>query len=251
MASFVKVMRSEQAAFLDHHPNANHLLNVIARRARRTKCHLNQLEIGECFISFRSVGMTEQQYRTAKKQLQKWVLVEFKKGRRVTDKGTVALLLNSSIYDINVTKGNGSVTEDQRKGNGKLTTNKECKNVNNEKECKKEDIPDKPDAPKFNFKNELLSLGVDKQILDDWFEVRKAKKARNTKTAFDALIKQITESGLMVNDAIKFATEENWAGFKSAWYFNKQPAQGGAGQAKQYSDVTAQNINTIGEWLNE
>ena len=114
-----------------------------------------------------------------------------------------------------------------------------------------QDIPDKPDAPKFNFKNELLSLGVDKQILDDWFEVRKAKKARNTKTAFDALIKQITESGLMVNDAIKFATEENWAGFKSAWYFNKQPAQGGAGQAKQYSDVTAQNINTIGEWLNE
>lgn len=132
MVSFIKAVRSEQASFLDHHPNANHLLNVIARRARRTKCELNQLEIGEAFVSFRSVGMSEQQYRTAKKQLQKWALVEFKKGRKVTDKGTVALLLNSSIYDINADDANGKVTEEQRKSNGKLTTNKECKNLKNE-----------------------------------------------------------------------------------------------------------------------
>lgn len=131
MIPYVKAVRSDQASFLDHHPNANHLLNVIARRSRRTKCNLNMLEIGECFISFRSVGMTEQQYRTAKKQLQKWGLVGFKKGRRVTDKGTVALLLNSDVYDINTQEGNGRVTEEQRKGNGRVTTNKECKKEKN------------------------------------------------------------------------------------------------------------------------
>jgi len=130
MTSFVKAMRSEQAAFLDHHPNANHLLNVIARRARRTKCELNQLEIGECFISFRSVGLSEQQYRTAKKQLEKWNLAEFKKGRKVTDKGTVALLLNSSIYDININEGNGRITEEQRKTNDKQECNKEKNEIN-------------------------------------------------------------------------------------------------------------------------
>ena len=132
MTSFVKAIRSEQAAFLDKYPNANHLLNVIARRSRRTKCNLNMLEIGECFVSFRSVGLTEQQYRTAKKQLQKWNLVEFKKGRRVTDKGTVAFLIDSSVYDINVDEGNGRVTEEQRKSNGRVTTNKECKKEKNE-----------------------------------------------------------------------------------------------------------------------
>lgn len=129
MTSFIKAMRSEQASFLDNHPSANHLINVIARRARRTKCELNMLEVGECFVSFKSVGLSEQQYRTAKKQLRKWNLAEFKKGRKVTDKGTVALLMNSLVYDINI----NDPTEEQRKSNGRVTTNKECKKEKNEK----------------------------------------------------------------------------------------------------------------------
>jgi len=140
MKTYIKAIRGEASSFLDHYPNANHLLNVIARRARRTPCKLNMLEVGECFISFRSVGMSEQQYRTAKKQLQKWGLVTFGKGRKVTDKGTVALLGNSDIYDINVDDGNGRVTEEQRKSNGRVTTNKECNNDKNEKNVNNIDI---------------------------------------------------------------------------------------------------------------
>lgn len=104
-------------------------------------------------------------------------------------------------------------------------------------------------VPKFNFKNELLSLGVDSQILDDWLTVRKKKRASNTKTAFKSLIAEITKSGLMVNDAIELAAKNSWSGFKAQWYFNEQPnnQQG----AQQFSDTTMQNIKNIQGWLDE
>jgi len=125
-------LRSDEAKFLDTHPVENHVLNVIARRARRTACRLTLLDVGECFIGHKGLGITEQQYRTAKKNLKKWGFVEFKKGKKVTDAGTVAKLLNSTVYDINEIEGNGSATEDQRKTNGKVTTNNNDNKDNNE-----------------------------------------------------------------------------------------------------------------------
>ena len=143
MTGFVKAMRSEEAAFLDTNPLANHVLNVIARRARRTPDPLNGLQIGECFVGHKGLGLSEQQYRTVKKNLQKWGLVEFKKAERVTDRGTVAKLLDSTVYDINEIDPNGKATEDQRKTNGRVTEGQrqtknvikkeggECKNLDN------------------------------------------------------------------------------------------------------------------------
>ena len=83
--------------------------------------------------------------------------------------------------------------------------------------------------PKFNFKNELLSLGVDQQVLDDWLIVRKNKKASNTKTAFTKIVNQAEKAKLSVNDAIAYASGKDWKGFEAQWYFNDQQK---AGQAK-------------------
>ena len=84
-----------------------------------------------------------------------------------------------------------------------------------------------------------------KDVLDDWLTVRKKKKASNTKTALKGLITEITKSGLMVHDAIEYAASKSWSGFKADWYFKEQPLN----QAKQYSDVTLQNIKNLeGEW---
>ena len=100
-------------------------------------------------------------------------------------------------------------------------------------------------VPKFDFKKELLLLGVDNQILDDWLTVRKKKKASNTKTALKGLITEITKTGLMVNDAIEYAASKSWSGFKAQWYFNENPV----GIVKQYSDTTAKNIQNLeGDW---
>lgn len=99
-------------------------------------------------------------------------------------------------------------------------------------------------APKFNFKSELLALGVDKDILDDWLIVRKNKKASNTKTAFKSLITEITKSGLMVNDAIEYAAGKSWSGFKAQWYLNEQ-SNGQANTGK-----TAGNLSACEDFIN-
>ena len=49
----------------------------------------------------------------------------------------------------------------------------------------------------------------------------------------------------MINDAIEYAAGKSWSGFKADWYFKELPSN----EAKQYSDVTAQNIKNLeGGW---
>ena len=213
MTGFIKAMRTEEADFLDDHPIANHVLNVIARRARRTPCKLNKLEVGECFIGHKGLGITERQYRTAKKQLSEWSLVEFKRGRKATDKGTVAKLLDSRVYDINITEGDGRRTEEGRKGDGKETTNKECKN-----EIKEEDIPSPKkesldyDRIKDLFNNSLTSASKVVKLTD------KRKK----------LVKKLFDDFEL--DYVKF---ENYLTFLNGhpdtqWMFERQPKNDGS-----------------------
>lgn len=183
--NFVMALRSEEAKFLDTHPTENHVLNVIARRARRTKCNLTGLEIGECFIGNKGLGLTEQQYRTAKKNLKKWGFVDFKKGRKATDTGTVATLLNSAVYDINQEEGNGKgngslteqVTEGQRKPNGSLTTNNNVNkdnNVNNEK----------------NDNKSIVVFENTNEAFDIFYSAGLAKKSKaQARKSFDKLVK--------------------------------------------------------------
>jgi hypothetical protein len=137
MSSFIKAIRSEEATSLDVNPNANHLLNVIARRSRRTKCTINNLDVGECFIGYKGVGLSEQQYRTAKKQLVKWNFIALRIARKVTggvtSGVTVARLLDSRVYDINADDANATLTPTQRQPNATPTSNKECKNEKNGK----------------------------------------------------------------------------------------------------------------------
>ena len=99
-------------------------------------------------------------------------------------------------------------------------------------------------APKFNFKAELLSLGVNDEILADWLVVRKNKKASNTKTAFNGLMKEITKSGLMVNDAIEYAASKSWSGFKAQWYLNEQ------GNNQIGSGKTSGNLSACEDFIN-
>ena len=76
-------------------------------------------------------------------------------------------------------------------------------------------------SKRFNFKNELIGLGVDESIASDWLKVRKNKKATNSKTAFEGLISQIKKSGLSANECIRIATQRSWAGFNSDWVKQK------------------------------
>lgn len=135
---FIQLNRDERVVELMRMaPNAFLLLTQIALRVRRTTGGINphHLEIGEAVVGdFRSIGLSEQTYRTAKLQLSDWKMATF----RATTRGTIASLYDSSIYDVNLKTGNGQAngkpTDGQRTANGQLTTNEEC---NNEKNGKK------------------------------------------------------------------------------------------------------------------
>lgn len=204
-ANFIMALRSDDAKFLDTHPLENHVLNVIARRARRTKCSRTGLEIGECFIGHKGLGLTEQQYRTVKKNLTKWNFCEFKRAGKSTDQGTIATLTNSMVYDINTDEANGRPTEDQRKTNGKPTTNNNVNNENNENNENKKTVP--------VF---LLPDAIDKSIWQEFMKIRVRLKAINSDRAKSKLIKDLgkiyADTGENPDSVIERSIEKSWKG---------------------------------------
>lgn len=75
---------------------------------------------------------------------------------------------------------------------------------------------------KFNFKNSLIELGFDKNLVDDWMKVRKDKKASNTETALKAFLASVREISAEPNEVLQVCVENSWKGIKKAWWDNYQ-----------------------------
>jgi hypothetical protein len=98
---------------------------------------------------------------------------------------------------------------------------------------------------KFSFSNALLELGADQQLVSDFLQVRKNKKAADTETAFKSFITQQQKSGLSLNAVLEMCVVRDWKGFQAAWIQNqnqvaaKKPHQYGQGfdQQNQMRDV--------------
>jgi hypothetical protein len=133
---FVMAMRYADGLELiakNHH--AYVLLAVIAMRARRTDAlNRHNLKLGEALLGdYREYSMTMQEYRTAKKVLEDCGLATFK----ATNKGTVARIISTRVFDINEQRSNkppnNHLTVGQQAANKQLTTNKEWKKEKNGK----------------------------------------------------------------------------------------------------------------------
>lgn len=79
-------------------------------------------------------------------------------------------------------------------------------------------------SPKFVFKSELKKLGVSEEQASEFMQVRKAKKAVNTKNAFEVLIAESQKAKLSLDQAIDYCLKRQnpWGAFKAAWYVNEQ-----------------------------
>ena len=135
MSGFVKLNRTEKTLELLKDINAFALVTIIAFRTKRSNdFNVHGLQVGEAFIGdFKNYGLTGQKYRTAKKKLQKWKIATFK----ATNKGTIASLLNTDIYDTNNEdtneQANSPATNKQQTSNEPATTIKKLRS----KEVKK------------------------------------------------------------------------------------------------------------------
>lgn len=154
---FIKLQRSEEVeALATTRPTAFVLLTLIALRARRkTQRTFDGRQMGEAYIGdYESYGVTEQIYRTDKKFLESNGLIT----TQVTNRGTIAKLVDTSIFDINVEAtndpANTQLTTSQRPANDQLTTNK---NIKKEKKEKKKEITNS----NFNFSAQPQSQQLD------------------------------------------------------------------------------------------
>lgn len=131
-SNYIQLFRSpETYNLLEEDPKAYLLLSQIALRAKRTDgFSAKNLEIGEAFIGdHEKIGLTQGEYRGAKKRLEKYGFASF----RPTNKGTIAKLISSSIFDINEETKAGKKPNKQQSEDKQRTTNNKDKNDNNEK----------------------------------------------------------------------------------------------------------------------
>ena len=115
-------------------------------------------------------------------------------------------------------------SNDQSEGQSNVSVvkhfNKEQLNLLTKNHIKVKEFLKTLNSESFSFKQSLLDLEIEEEIVSDWLKVRAKKKAANTKTAFTALIKQFELSGLSENDCIKQSVENSWSGFKADWLKN-------------------------------
>jgi len=124
---FIKVYRGGGIDEMLRRPIALALLLQIALRARwRPGMGVNGLQPGQALIGdYATLGITERRYRTAKNWLKSAGLATF----QATNKGTIATLLNSDIFDINT---DGGDEQNDRQPTGKRRTSDEQKTTNEE-----------------------------------------------------------------------------------------------------------------------
>lgn len=112
---FVRFLITKNSLEILKRPKAFSLLAQIALKAKRnTLLSVLGLKYGEALITDPQLcGLTQQEYRTAKKQLAEFNLVSF----RATNRGTVAKLMNSSIFELVPDWANKQATNRQQAAN--------------------------------------------------------------------------------------------------------------------------------------
>ncbi|MFO1514271.1 MAG: hypothetical protein U1F83_15395 [Verrucomicrobiota bacterium] len=119
---YLRAMRSDEALeLIKANLHAFVLAYIIARRAWwKGGYNQHDLGTGEAFLGdYRECGMSEQQYRTAKKLLAKARFAKFKS----TKKGTIARLTDTRLFDVLNQRGNGQATTKPRPTRVQITTN--------------------------------------------------------------------------------------------------------------------------------
>jgi hypothetical protein len=129
---FVRFIESspEFYSLIKQRPTAFALLAIIVDRARKVPLTIKDgIEVGEALIGdYEKYGATEQTYKTDKNYLKKFGITTFKS----TSKGTIAKLVNSSIFDISRNLSTDKSTGEQQATNEQPTTKQEVRSKKEE-----------------------------------------------------------------------------------------------------------------------
>lgn len=117
--------------------------------------------------------------------------------------------------------GSETVLEHDKNALNPDSLNPESLNLNDESNT---DSSIKSASPKFTFKTALKKSGVSEEQATEFMVVRKAKKAVNTKNAFDSLVSEAEKANLTPAQAVDYCLKRQnpWGAFKASWFFNEQ-----------------------------
>lgn len=82
----------------------------------------------------------------------------------------------------------------------------------------------------IEFKKSLLAYGFASDLVDEWMQIRKVKKAVNTETAFKKFIAEVEKSGRPPDEVLRMVVEKQWKGFESSWLESNSKNYGNASQ---------------------
>lgn len=109
--------------------------------------------------------------------------------------------------------------EDKRK-NKSRNVHESCKSVNepppNQEPRTKNHKPKEPKNISVIHANIFPDV-ADRQLISDWVDLRKSKKAPITKTAVQGIEREAKIAGLSLEAVLRICCERGWAGFKAEW----------------------------------
>ena len=107
--------------------------------------------------------------------------------------------------------------------------------------------------PKFVFKNELKKAGVTEEAAAEFMQVRKAKKAVNTKNAFEKLVEESQKANLSLPQAIDFCLKRQkpWGAFMATWYQNEQQQVHQTYHSQSQTNPWAEYNQRVGEQFSQ
>jgi len=217
MSRFIK-FKADSDLFLSMLSSGHHkeiaLLSLMAIRARRADDPVTGLKSGDCFLGdLKSIGMTEKQYRTAKKNLEKFGLATFKGA----NKGTVGTLTNSEVYDINAIEVGEQGANKGRTEGEQGATNKNVNKDKNEKNTTGLDLSALPE-------------GISEQTAKDFIEHRKLLKKPLTQRALNGCMATAAKApshGLTPDQVIDEAIIKGWMKPEPEWVAKSIAKDGG------------------------
>lgn len=224
MSGFLKLTRGETVEdLLYNHPNEFRLLTIIAYRARRSKSVSGNLQPGEALIGdWKKMGFSQQQYRTAKSNVQAWGFITTK----ATNKGTIAKLSSSTIFDINIYDTNDQINEqvttqptiNQRAGNEQTSKTPnvygpfEATKKERKKECKETKTPRAPDT---DLPRSLSESSEFVAAWESWKSFRKEIRKPLTPSTIEQQLRDFEDWGpSRAVAAIRFTIGKGWQGLQ-------------------------------------
>ncbi len=137
-----------------------------------------------------------------------------------------------------------------------------CRNTSQDVACSSDPSPDVANVAytdTYTYKEEeikkktyaplrvadLVALGVDRQVADDFFAIRKAKRQPLTPTALDAIAREAEKAGMTLESALRESASRSWAGFRAKWLASEARPLG------KQSALEARNSAAVAEWLSQ